>query len=279
MMKINLVNNKAHIFNNNNKRSKSFLEYALIFICLYQVGHGWPPLREIIVTEAARYIDKPYLAHPLGTKNDEVLVAREDSFDCVTFIETIMSHALATVAGRPDQSDSFLIKLRYRDGRIQGYESRIHYFSEWLFQAEKNGYGKNISESLRGTTRQKKINFMSEHPALYPKLNKENSIFAIRASENTLSKRPTYYIPKQSIKFVENQLLPGDILAFTTHKAGLDIIHTAIVFKVTSHAYMIHASSKECKVEVSKQSVSQWINQNKSCDGMIVFRPEYGLSG
>lgn len=279
MMQINPISNKPHIFPFKAKKNRMLLSCSLIFFFLLASHPDYPPsLSELMLNQAVQHIGKPYLDHPLDAKREESLVTRMDSFDCVTFIEDVLSKSLGAFVGHPDMSDSFLLTLRYREGRIAGYESRIHYISEWLMQAEKNGYGKNISELLQGKTRQKKINFMSEHLSMYPKLHSKKILDAIRNSEANLSKMPVTYIPKPMVKNIENQLLPGDILAFTTNVPGLDIIHTAIIFKVNSHAQMIHASSKNKKIEVSELSVHRWMDENKNCDGLIVFRPECRLS-
>lgn len=279
MMQINPISNKPHIFPFKAKKNRMLLSCSLIFFFLLASHPDYPPsLSELMLNQAVQHIGKPYLDHPLDAKREESLVTRMDSFDCVTFIEDVLSKSLGAFVGHPDMSDSFLLTLRYREGRIEGYESRIHYISEWLMQAEKNGYGKNISELLQGKTRQKKINFMSEHLSMYPKLHSKKILDAIRNSEANLSKMPVTYIPKPMVKNIENQLLPGDILAFTTNVPGLDIIHTAIIFKVNSHAQMIHASSKNKKIEVSELSVHRWMDENKNCDGLIVFRPEGRLS-
>lgn len=279
MMQINPISNNPHIFPSKANKNLMLLSCSIIFFFLHASQHDYPPsLSELMLKQAVQHIGKPYLANPLDAKREESLVTRMDSFDCVTFIEDILSKSLGAFVGHPDVSDSFLLTLRYREGRIEGYESRIHYISEWLMQAEKNGYGKNISELLQGKTRQKKINFMSEHLSMYPKLHSKKILDAIRNSEANLSKMPVTYIPKPMVKNIEDQLLPGDILAFTTNVPGLDIIHTAIIFKVNSHAQMIHASSKNKKIEVSELSVHRWMDENKNCDGLIVFRPEGRLS-
>jgi hypothetical protein len=67
-----------------------------------------------------------------------------------------MENTLATAVSVKVQNPSFdtytglLQQIRYRNGQIQGYPSRLHYFSEWLYENEKRGFLQVITKQLGG---------------------------------------------------------------------------------------------------------------------------------
>ena len=88
-----------------------------------------------------QFIGIPYVAHTLEKGVDEVLVVNTRELDCTTFIETCTALTLA------DQKDirsfagycQILRQLRYRQGIIDEYPSRLHYFSQWIADNEIHG--------------------------------------------------------------------------------------------------------------------------------------------
>lgn len=81
---------------------------------------------------AQKFIGVPYAAHTLEG-SPEQLTVRLDSLDCTTFVETVL--ALSYTAGERRSSWRDFVynleRLRYRNGRIDGYPSRLHYISDW----------------------------------------------------------------------------------------------------------------------------------------------------
>ena len=61
--------------------------------------------------------------------------------------------------------------IRYKDGKLDGYASRLHYFTEWIANNESKGLLRNITKDIGGTEITKDINFMSTHRELYPFLS------------------------------------------------------------------------------------------------------------
>ena len=43
-----------------------------------------------------------------------------------------------------------ILNLRYRDGKLTDYTSRLHYFSDWIFDINKRGIGKDITKEIGG---------------------------------------------------------------------------------------------------------------------------------
>ena len=105
---------------------------------------------EIIVRVGEWFEKSPYEAGTLDTSDYEQLVIKLDGFDCVTFVES--TYALAKTI--QDQSYSFqsfvdqVKEFRYRSGYLDGYCSRLHYFSEWIIDNEKKGYVRNVTEEI-----------------------------------------------------------------------------------------------------------------------------------
>src|SRR4030067_3263649 len=60
--------------------------------------------------------------------------------------------------------------IRYRDGKIDQYPSRLHYFSDWIYNNQQKGIIKDITEEIGGEQISFSLNFMSTHPDAYKHL-------------------------------------------------------------------------------------------------------------
>ena len=98
-------------------------------------------MNELITKAALMRLETPYVANTLERGEKEELYVNIHETDCILFVESCL--ALAQTAKSGDTTYTNFCKkiqeLRYRNGEVDGYPSRIHYTSEWLLQAEKDG--------------------------------------------------------------------------------------------------------------------------------------------
>lgn len=220
------------------------------------------------------FIENPYVGGTLEVNTKENLVCNLRQFDCWTFVE----NTLALTQTKFSAENSFITysdnlqKLRYRDGKINGYGSRLHYFLEWMYQAEKNGFVKNITKEIGGERVDKSINFMTRHRGLYPGLRDENAYHKVQDSENRLNLRSFIYIPKSKVSQVESQIKEGDIIAITSNVEGLDVNHEGFAVKVGGRIHLLHASQELKKVVVSDEPLANYLNRIKKHAGIMVLR-------
>jgi hypothetical protein len=101
---------------------------------------------------------------------------------------------------------SELTFIRYRDGKIDQYPSRLHYFSDWIYNNAEKGLVKDVTKEIGGEEIKFKVSYMSSNPESYKHL-KENPDFipVIKTQETEISKRVYYYIPKSRVKSVEDK--------------------------------------------------------------------------
>ena len=157
--------------------------------------------------------------------------------------------------------DSFvntLENIRYKDGILDGYASRLHYFSEWIANNEKKGLLEDITLATGGIEIKKEINFMSTHRELYPFLANDENFDKIKASENSLNHQPICILPQNQIEENEDLIKNGDIIALTREKDG--------------RIHLLHASSSG-KVEISELPLSEYLKKIKKNTGIMVARP------
>src|SRR5262245_4452684 len=98
------------------------------------------PIGEVMVAIGTSFLKTPYLAHSLEAPGPEALVMNLRGLDCVTFVENTLALSRCTKLGQYNyEQDRMQLQLiRYRGGKIDGYPSRLHYFSDWIFDnAEK----------------------------------------------------------------------------------------------------------------------------------------------
>ena len=61
-------------------------------------------------------------------------------------------------------------RMRYRGGVRRGYASRLHYFSEWIYDGAKRGLVTDIARELGGVIDPRPLRFMTEHRKSYAAL-------------------------------------------------------------------------------------------------------------
>ncbi|MGD0915824.1 MAG: N-acetylmuramoyl-L-alanine amidase-like domain-containing protein, partial [Thermodesulfobacteriota bacterium] len=137
------------------------------------------------------FLGAPYMAGTLEAKKAEHLVVNLREFDCFTFVENVV--ALVRHAKSPERSfeafQTVLKKIRYRKGRLQGYCSRLHYFSDWIHDNQKKGILKDVTTKIGGRPLRKTITFMTTNPDLYPPLQDPRNLRRMKSLERTLSRR------------------------------------------------------------------------------------------
>ncbi len=234
------------------------------------------PISDAIVEIGKSFLGTDYTAGTLEINSpDEKLVVNLTGLDCVTFVENCLTFARCLKNNKTSFEDykNELEYIRYRDGKIDGYASRLHYFCDWIYNNEEKGTVKNISSEL-GVEYNKTIDFMSTHAKSYKQLSDNDTLERIKLVETAINSRYHYYIPKKSIAMIENQLQNGDIIATTTSIGGLDVTHTGYVYKGDDGGtYFLHASSKSKEVIISQNSLADYVAEDSKKTGIMVARP------
>jgi hypothetical protein len=121
--------------------------------------------------------------------------------------------------------------LRYYNGKVDGYGSRVHYFSAWMLQQEQNQILKVITDEIGGIPYTKMTNYITAHPNSYPKLQTEIDISTLKNAKKAPHEHKWAYIPKAKIAKMEKQIQVGDIVALTSSEPDLDITHQGFALK------------------------------------------------
>jgi hypothetical protein len=133
----------------------------------------------------------------------EKFVVRDDAFDCVTYCEVVLAAALARDMG---EFETVLRRIRYDHGRVQ-YDQRNHYFADWCQRNIANGICRPVT---------------IEPSVTYDKtLTLQRELGPRRVSISAVT--------KATMMNNARLLAPGDIVGFTSGRAGLDYYHTGLV--------------------------------------------------
>ncbi len=255
---------------------KSYLSYIGPYVGSSSGVHEGASLKLLLEKTALFFQATPYVAHTLEVTDDERLVVNLRELDCVTFLETVIALTNTVRSGKHD-FDAFtrqLERVRYRNGNRDGYSSRLHYISDWLYDHEQNGLLQNISCELGGTREGKKIYFMTSHRDAYRQLkNNDTLLEEMRVVEESMGVRGGFcYLPKDKVQAVAANIPHMAILAFTTRVEGLDTSHVGFTFWRDDSLTFIHASSSRGEVVVDQKSLADYCAAQPSCTGIIVAR-------
>jgi len=228
-----------------------------------------------LVLEVARAMEgTPYVASALEVEPESLQIFL-DRTDCILFVETCTALALTfkgleiVQGGNPVSAEpSYELfcrnvrNLRYRDGIVDGYPSRIHYTSEWIRQGEANGIFTELTPRL-GEVKEQTFSFMSTHPDSYRQLkNSPETRERIAHTERMLTAGGPYYqIPQQRLPDPEvaAEIHDGDIIAFVSTVGGLDITHVGIACTAgDGKMHFIHASTSSMKVVTEQKTLAAY---------------------
>ncbi|HSB54041.1 MAG TPA: N-acetylmuramoyl-L-alanine amidase-like domain-containing protein [Gemmatimonadales bacterium] len=241
------------------------------------------PLGTAIARLGETFVGTTYTPGTLEAPGPEHLVINLRELDCVTFVENMLAmtrfirqDGVKALANRPAAEAKYaryLEEIRYRGGHLDGYPSRLHYFSEWLSDNAARGRIRLLARELGGVRDSEPIAFMSAHPAAYRQMAEPGIPDAIRAMEVRLNAGPPrWYIPEDRIASIADQIHDGDIIAATSTLPGLDVAHTGIALWKDGALHLLHAPLVGKAVEISSVPLAQRILDIKTQDGIMVAR-------
>ena len=230
---------------------------------------------------AKQMLGVPYVAGTLDGNEEEQLVVRTDALDCTTFVETVLAFCIADKRGERDFRGfkKALTDVRYRDGILNGYTSRLHYFSDWIRNNEQMGFVKECtSETACAQPKELWLDFMTTHVDSYLPMKKDASLVGeMAAQEKNWQGTVVSYIPKEKLDLSSDELKikDGDVLALVTNIKGLDIVHVGFAFWREGKLHLLHASSSAKKVIEDPKTQYESSKNTKAHIGLRAIRVVY----
>lgn len=232
------------------------------------------PYGQLLVRAAELQLGKPYVNAAQKQEPEHLRVALE-SFECVSFVESSLAVARCTWMGEQTER-CFLQELqqsRYRGGTIDGYASRLHYFTDWLSDNTERGRLEMLSEALGGRSMPFEFSFMTARPHRYPMLKDAAVLEEMRSIEQQLTRRGVVLVTREAVAAAQAQLEPGDLVAFVGSKPGLLITHAGFVRRDANNLpRVLHASSYRRRVLLDG-SVANYVLRKPERRGVLVARP------
>lgn len=220
------------------------------------------------------FLGTPYVEKTLEITSDESLVINILGLDCTTFVESVIalnrSKDLLKYGLGP--FENALTFVRYRAGVRNGYPSRLHYFSDWISDAEAKGILVDITKEIGGIYYSNAPTFMSENPQFYPQLADEFTFRAIQMIEKGIANRKYHYIPKAQVQAMESRITNGDVIAITASMNNQDVVHVGFAVEKNGRIHLLHASTNSKKVEISEKPLHEYLQASKSQSGIMVGR-------
>lgn len=238
------------------------------------------PTGSLTLYFARQFLGRPYVAHTLEVADDRTVVVNTRQLDCTTLVENVVALTLCVVEGKYTFRDFVdrIERLRYRGGRMDGYCSRLHYFTDWIDDNSQRG---NVSERQSpnppfGHTQVISVGYMSSHPTLYKALREHPEyVKEISKGEDRINGKKYRYIAKDEVKntsVARSAVRDGDIIAITTSKKGLDIAHLGFAVWKSDGLHLLNASMIHKKVVTEPMTLRQYLMRHKSHTGIRVIK-------
>ncbi len=240
-----------------------------------------------VLALARCFISVPYVAHTLEVNDHEQLVVNTRELDCTTFVETVTALKICAQQGKRTWSDYIqtLCQLRYRGGRLHGYPSRLHYFSDWIKDKSQMQLVCDIQSPNPPFTALQhiRVSYMSDHPKSYKALRAHPELLPqIRQQEQALTGTTARYIPKSDVKnsdLLRRYVKDGDIIAITSNKPGLDIAHLGFAVWRGDGLHLLNASQLHRKVIEEPMTLRYYLKKHPTFTGIRIIRVKGAASG
>ncbi|MBQ3631175.1 MAG: DUF1460 domain-containing protein [Prevotella sp.] len=229
---------------------------------------------------ARKFLGRPYVSYTLEVNDEEQLVVNTRQLDCTTLVETVAALVLCAKDSLTTFADfkSKLQQLRYRGGVIDGYPSRLHYFSDWIIDNTAMGFVREVQQEGLPFSSEKSlyIKFMSRYIHAYKTLQKHPEFIpTIAAQEDSLTGYKYRFIPKAQVKnsaALRAVVKDGDILAITCSTQGLDVSHLGFAVWKADGLHLLNASSIHKKVVDEPMTLRQYLYKHPKFTGIRVVR-------
>lgn len=238
---------------------------------------------ELLVKLVKRQVGKPYVAGSL----DRVNVNLKPIFcwhevDCYTLVENCVAlinayqHEIQDSDSLGDHDFSVpvnericqkffreLTSIRYRGGRYNGYNTRLHFARDLIADNARNGW--HIPQvSVKWDTLVKDIR-IAEKVIGIAKTDK----LMLKQTQDSLSRVPFAYIPTTQADSALSQLPEGTLLFFLANRQKpIDISHVGVLVKEKDVTKLLHASSVKKQVVLTRESVVTYMKQ-AGCLGFV----------
>jgi|TARA_B100001750_G_scaffold223934_1_gene214600 hypothetical protein len=248
-----------------------------------EAGTDTLPVGAAMAEIGRSFVGTAYVPRTLEVEGPERVVVNFRGLDCVTFVENVfaLSRFVRSGAGRSltdrpaaeAHYQKLLEEIRYRDGQLDGYQSRLHYFSDWIANNASRMLIRDLGADLEGIHNLDRIDFMTTHVDSYSQLANFENLEALRETEERLSAAGRLFVPEARIPAVADHLEDGDIIAATSVVEGLDVAHTGLALWVEGTLRLMHAPLVGDSVQISEVTLAERIQRIEGQDGIIVARP------
>lgn len=229
---------------------------------------------------ARKFLGRPYVAHTLEVADPEQLVVNTRQLDCTTLVEQVTALTLCAYRNLYTWRDylNALVQMRYRQGRLDGYTSRLHYFTDWIADNTCKELVCEVQQTEAPFTALQTISvgYMSRHPEAYKVLKAHPELVpVIAAQEDSLNGRTYRFIPKSEVrdtKALRSAVRDGDIIAITCSKPGLDIAHLGFAVWHEDGLHLLNASQLHKQVVEEPMTLGQYLSKHPSHTGIRVIR-------
>ena len=221
-----------------------------------------------------------------NTSSQETLTASLQQFDCVLFVETAL--ALTHMLQQPNLTDAqaetlffnVLQQYRYRNGTLDDYCSRLHYFSDWILDHNRRGLVQEMGRSLGGVPLARSLSFMSQNWGKYPVLVASPALrTCITETEAAIDTKNVFYLPTEQISQHYSRLQPGDVVGVVTRMKNLDVTHSGLVYQRldangaarSAKTGLLHASVRS-GIKISSD-LATYVAGVDGAIGIVVARP------
>ena len=228
-------------------------KYFILFFILFSFPtFADSMLDNNIIKISYKFLEKPYALGPLGEEKgiDSDPLYREDKFDCLTFVETV----LAKLYSKDENIVSIMNKIRYKNGFVS-FETRNHFQNpDWIRNNKDivENVSNNISKSVLKKNASKSIINLDKKSWFKKNYNIDVNIQTETVSLDFIRLDDFKNNMEKFISFIDKPYIFMTVINDNKLKEKIgteaDVLHTGFLIKKNDKLYLRHASSVAGKV-------------------------------
>jgi len=231
---------------------------------------------ELVLRAALVQLSKPYKRQDKRNDEQENSAIDINTFQCVSLLEGALALARCTWMDQRNR-DCFIAEVersRYQGGVRKDYASRLHYFTDWLYDNVERDRMQFLSSEMGGRAVSTEFWYMTENPNRYPPLANVETRAQIKQVERRLSGHRPIVVDRDNLFAAQRQLRAGDIVAIVGSKPGLLVTHVGIVhYGGDSRPQLLHASSYHKRILVTTGDIYNYVIRRPERRGIMAARP------
>lgn len=193
---------------------------------------------------------------------------RIDGMDNHTFINNVVAMVRLTGLSSPIRLKDLVESIEnvsYRNGRADGFTSKMIYGGDWVVDNRARGNLKELTEDYSEYFKTKVLDGITANREKYAALSDSATFEKQKFVEMGFRLHKIPHLKRETVgkKDIEEEMRNGDVVMLLSPDANFDVFETGIVVKRDDGFHLIHASKRDGRVVEEKDPLLRYVKRHQ----------------